>query len=514
MSFMNAERVIVSVVGIAATAFVYTKTNSPIIAGAVGVIALFFFMAAKSHDASYQQTIREADKMRGKGKAAKSHGSAEFAHYNDLKKGNRIREDGYIIGKFNEKFIRFKQMGHLITFAPTRSGKGVGHVIPNLLTHPGSVVVNDIKGENHAVTHRQRAKFGKVIKFAPFDDDSGAFNPLDFIRVGTPNELDDVRLVADLMIEVPQNASDPFWTNEAKNVVTALLYHVATARPPVLRNLGEVRYLLMQGKEDFDFTIKEMLKSKNEHVRRMAASLSATEPKVMANILSTAKSQTAVWDSPRLVKVTSKSDFTLEEIKTDIVSLFVVIPPEHLEVYKPVIRLMIGLSVAAMTRVPGKPKDNVLFLIDEFPALGNMEVIEMGIGYLAGYGVTLWMFIQDLSQMKATYKKWESFLSNCSVRVAFGTNDFDTAKTLSDMLGNTTIKVKSTGTSAEAMSITNSSKSANMSETARPLMTPDEVMRIPFDAQLIFFQGEKPVIAEKVMYFKDPHFKGKFDNWG
>ncbi|MBI1363239.1 MAG: TraM recognition domain-containing protein [Proteobacteria bacterium] len=425
---------------------------------------------------------------------------------NDLKTAGMAGETGFIVGKFDGKFIRFNKPGHIITFAPTRSGKGVGHVIPNLLTHPGSVVVNDIKGENYAVSQRERRKFNKVFTFAPFHDFSSHYNPIDFIRLGTPDELDDVALIADMLIP-EEGGSDPFWDREAKNLYTGLILHVATSRPPVLRNLGEVRYLIMQSKDDFNFTIKEMTKSKNEHVRKFGAALSATEAKVMASILSTARSKTAVWDSPRLQGITSRSDFQLADIKKEPTSLYIIIPPEYLDVYQPLIRLMVGLSLAAMTKTKGKPASPVLFLVDEFPALGYMKPIEMGLGYLAGYGVTIWTFIQDLSQLKNTYKdKWESFLANCSVRCAFGTNDVDTAKVLSDMLGQATIRVKSTG-------LSDSGSSANFSETSRALMTPDEIMTMPFDSQLIFVQGMRPVIAEKIMYFKDPAFVGKFDEW-
>jgi type IV secretion system protein VirD4 len=145
-----------------------------------------------------------------------------------------------------------------------------------------------------------------------------------------------------------------------------------------------------------------------------------------------------------------------------------------------------------------------------------MKPIESGIGYLAGYGVSLWMFIQDLNQIKDIYERWGTFLSNCSVRMAFGTNDVETAKVLSEMLGTTTIRVEGEGTSSDAgfkLLGSKNSTSTNVSETARPLMTPDEVMRMPFDAQLIFVQGGKPIVAEKVFYFSDPFFKGKFDSW-
>lgn len=463
---------------------------------------------------SYQTQMNLTRKLRGKSKTSGAHGTADFATWSDIRRAELTGSRGYLIGKFEERFVRFHKAGHLITFAPTRSGKGVGHVIPNLLDHPGSVVVNDIKGENFAITGRHRATFSKVVTFAPFADKSSCYNPLEFIRLGTNDELDDVQLISDLII-LEDNSNDPFWSREAKNLITALMLHVATSAPPALKNMGEVRYLLMQSKKDFDYTIKEMVESKNAFVRRAAGALTNTEAKVLASVISTAKSQTAVWDSPRLKAITSRSDFKLEDLKGDVpVSLYIVIPPEYLDVYKPVVRLMMGVAIASMTRTQSRPKIPVLFLIDEFPALGFMKIIETGIGYLAGYGVNLWMFIQDLSQLKDNYPKWASFIANCSVRVAFGTNDVETAKTLSEMLGTTTISVESEGKQKKVFSMgLFDDKSINTSETGRSLMTPDEVMRMPNDAQIIFVQGVKPIVAEKIRYFADRAFKGKFDKW-
>ena len=468
---------------------------------------------------NYHLQMRQLQGMRGKGSL--SHGSAEFATRGDIKKAGMLGETGLIVGKFDNRFLRFDKMGHLITFAPTRSGKGVGHVIPNLLVHPGSVVVNDIKGENHAVTARYRSTFSKVIVFSPFGEKSDCFNPIDFIRINTENELDDTKLVADMMIQ-DDNPNDPFWSREARTWVEGLLLYVAHESPPPLRNIAEVRYLLMQTRRDWELMVEDMLRCKNPGIKRVAASITATEPKVAASILSTAKSQTAVWDSPKLQKITSRSDFRMEDIKTQNVSLYIVIPPESLNVYAPVVRLMIGMSVKAMTRIAGQPKHRVLFLVDEFPALGKMQPIEEGVGFLAGYGINLWLFIQDLSQIKKLYDaKWETLIANCSVRVAFGTNDVETAKTLSDMLGTATIEVESVGTQkGSALKKLNplnalkaSTDSINKSATARALMTPDEVMRLANDSQLIFVQGMRPVVAEKIRYYEDPYFKGKFDAW-
>ncbi len=500
-----------TIVLLASTAFLTLPQFMQALMVWAGVMLVAYFILPRK---TYEKQISFLKGLRGR-KSTSAHGSADFADSHDLKQADLLSQAGYVLGRFNSKLLRFSKPGHLITFAPTRSGKGVGQVIPNLLDHPGSVVVNDIKGENYAVTARYRSEFSKVIKFAPFADDSSSYNPMEFIRVGTEYELDDASLIADMIIIVNEDAKDPFWEREAKNLVTCLILHVATSSPPALRTLGEMRYLLMQSRNDFDFTVKEMTKSKNKHVRKMAAAISATEHKVLASVMSMARSQTAVWDSPRLQAITSKSDFDPADIKKETISFYFIIPPEYLDVYKPVVRLMIGILLTTMTRSKGKPEKPVLFLIDEFPALGYMRIVETGIGYLAGYGASLWMFIQDLSQLKANYPKWESFIANCSVRVAFGTNDFDTAKVLSEMLGTTTIRVESGGHSKESgfNPMGKKNVSHNYSETARPLMTPDEVMRIPNDTQVVFVQGVKPILAEKIRYFADSEYKGKFDEW-
>lgn len=511
---LNLKTIIIAALGVIfISPFFVSPDYIPFVGilAAAGVVAYYRYGRPLK---GYEKQIKTLEKLTGRRHSA-SHGSADFAHEKDLKTDKLRGDKGFILGRFGKNFIRFNQPGHLITFAPTRSGKGVGHVIPNLLDHQGSVVVNDIKGENYAITARYRRQFSQVVKFAPFDEDSSCYNPLDFIRIGTEDELDDVSLIADMIIIVNPESKDPFWEREAKNLVTALILHVATSAPPALRNMGEVRYLLMQNSKDFQFTLKEMMQSKNKHVKKMGSALASTEPKVLSNFLSTARSQTSVWDSPRLQAITSRTDFKPEEVKHKPVSFYLIIPPEYLDVYQPVIRLMIGITIASMTRTKGKPEKPVLFLIDEFPALGYMKNIEVGIGYLAGYGISLWMFIQDLSQLKSNYPKWESFIANCSARMAFGTNDVETAKVLSDMLGTTTITTSSEGTNKEAGLLRRrvSGHSTNTSESSRQLMTPDEVMRMPWDAQLIFVQGCKPIIAEKLRYFQEPEFKGHFDDW-
>jgi len=186
------------------------------------------------------------------------YGTAAFATSRDLRRA-RLRREGLILGKKGGKFIRFNRPGHLLTFAPTRSGKGVGAVIPNLLDHPGSVVVTDIKGENYRITATDRRARGRVVAFAPFDDDidSARYNPIDFIRVETANDVDDARLIAE-MIVAPEGQEPNHWEREARVLVMGLMLFIATDLPPHRRNLREARMLLMRDRAGFDAVINAM----------------------------------------------------------------------------------------------------------------------------------------------------------------------------------------------------------------------------------------------------------------
>jgi len=447
------------------------------------------------------------------------HGSAAFAKASELRRTGLqsmgLRRNGFILGKKNGRFIRFNKPGHLLTFAPTRSGKGVGAVIPNLLDHPGSVVVTDIKGENYHITAAYHRSLGRVAAFAPFDPgiESAFYNPIDFIRAGTVNDVDDARLIAE-MIVVTDGQEPNHWEREARVLVMGLMLFIATDLPPHRRNLREARALLMRDHSGFDAVINAMRQSEHPTVVRVAEGFSQKEDKERSAVISTAQGCTEVFESPQLGTLTAKSTFRMEDLKNGVLSLYVIIPPEYVTVYRPFLRLMIGLATAAMSRNGKLPNHNVLFLLDELPALGHMRPIEDGIGYLAGYGASLWLFVQDLDQLSQTYKKWRSLIANCAVRQAFNVQDPDTAKLLSNMLGQRTVKVTNHGRSGRfGLFGWANSFSENSSETGRPLLAPDEVMLLPEDKELVFVQGCPPVLAEKVKYFLERKFRGRWKFW-
>lgn len=433
-----------------------------------------------------------------------SHGTARFATMDDIRRHGLIRKGGLLIGRKNGQRLRYSGDGHLLTFAPTRSGKGVGCVIPNLLTWPGSAVVTDIKGENIALTRQFRETLGPVYELAPLSGSAhaSALNPLDFIRTGTPFEMDDARLIAEMLV-VPEHGKANHWEREARTLIAGLLLYVRHHVPELDRNLGQVRDFLMQEAEDFEVLIRTMAISDHENVARISRGFSQKEAKERSAVISTAQGATELFESPELREGTRYSSFRFESLKDRTASVFIVVPPEHLESYRPYLRLMTGLATAAMTRNPTKPKHEVLFMLDELPALGYMRPIEEGIGYLAGYGAKLWLFVQDLDQLEKIYPKARSMIANCAVRQAFNVQDPATAKLLSDMLGVATIRMQSQGRSGPLpFRLLSAAFHTGIVEGARQLMTTGEILSMDPGRQLLFMQGMPPIRARKIRYFE------------
>lgn len=437
----------------------------------------------------------------------KTLGSAELATTNEIASagllGQWFGRPGLMLGRHEGRTLRYAGDGHLLTFAPTRSGKGVGCVIPNLLDFRDSVFVLDIKGENHDVTASWRRGVGRVHTLAPFDPAKATdrFNPIDFVRTGTPYDVDDARLIAEMLVDT--NGLDPnHWDREARSLLTALVLFVIYHRNPARRTLREVRTLLMRDRDGFDAVLEAMRQSEHPSIASAAEGFLQKEPKERSYVVSSAQSRTEIFESPQLTAMTADSTFLLDALKATPTTIYLIIPPEYLGVYRPFLRLMTGITMATLLRQRRRTDRRVLFVLDELPALGYMRPVEEGIGYLAGFGVQLWLFAQDLDQLEKTYPKARSMIANCAVRQAFNPQDPATARLLSDMLGVTTVTTTSEGrTAGLPFAALAGSFQMGTSHAARPLMTPDEVMRLPKDKQLIFVQGAKPILATKIRYF-------------
>lgn len=485
--------------------------------------------------------------------------------------------------------LEYNEDGHLLTIAPTRSGKGVTQIIPNLLNYAGSCVVIDIKGENYAKTGRYRGEIfpgAAVYRFAPFDDETHCFNPLDFIRVeadGRPNSytLDDTRLLSELLIP-DQASSEKFWITEARTCLSMLIFYVATRTGnPLERTMRSVMELLFpdpkpdeitEGRKPFAVVVNSLKQeaqlSENGLLTRMVVQFEEHDEKVRSGVLSTCRSAMGVWLSERLLYATHRSDFTFADLKKSMcrpvednpapTSLFLVIPPEYLHDYRSVLRTLIGLATVALTRehewdTPElreagwrpKPPCPVLFLLDEFPALGYMAPIEQGFAYLATYGVQLWVFVQNIGQLKELYRQnWSTFVSNAGATCYFGLSDPDLCESLSRQLGKTGEYELTYYTSSrqEGSSFswgsnrstswnnepgmshsdgTSDSNSTSSSDTLSlnkrwkddPAATASDLRALPASVQLVMLRGRKPVLSGLVPYFKCELFKGRFDTW-
>ena len=434
------------------------------------------------------------------------------------------------------KLLRYGGEGHLLTAAPTRSGKGTGSVIPNLLTYSGSVVVTDPKGENYAVTARCRRErlAHRTVALDPFDllsafglpPSEAAFNPMDLISTEGTDFLEGASLLADMLV-VPQGGrgggENAFWAEEAKALLSGLILYVAAketdgfGRPTERRSLLRVRELLTLPREEFRELMEAMQRSTlaGGLVARAAARLLQKEDKERSGVVSTAQSHTHFLDSSRMARVMGRSTFEMSTLKRERLSLYLILPAHHLDTYSRWLRLTIACALNEMVSVPnqyaGGPGNRVLFLLDEFAQLGRMDPVLRAVSLLAGYGAQLWFFLQDLSQLKGTYPdRWQTFLANTDVLQAFGTNDHETARLLSELTGEATIYVE---TGSESLSRSrgrhasrSEGRSQSYAERPRKLLLPDEVRRLPREAQLLFLGRQRPVLAQKLDYLRDGVF--------
>jgi type IV secretion system protein VirD4 len=447
-----------------------------------------------------------------------SHGSARWGNGAALR-----RPTGLILGRLHGQLLRYDGDGHVLTVAPTRSGKGIGGIIPNLLCDPTSMLVTDPKGENFAVTARARRAMGHtVIAIDPFNEvgGTGAFNPFDLLDEASPDLNDDAWMLAEMlaMQADARSAEQTFWHEEARALLAGLILHVATAAPAELRTLTYVRDLLTLPPDRFADLLGVMSESgaADGLVARAAARLLQKADKERSGVISTAQSHTHFLDSARMSAVLAESTLSFAHLKTAPTTIYLVLPPNRLDTYARWMRLMVACALLGVTRVANPRARVVRFVLDEFAHLGKLTPIQQAVGLVGAYEVRLWLIVQDLAQLKGTYpEQWNTFVANAHVLQAWGANDWDTADWLSRLTGDATIGVesenRSAGVSHGRQWQRQQSAALSVAEKARRLLLPDEVRRLPRDRELVFVAGERPVLAERISYLTDPEFAGLAD---
>lgn len=475
-----------------------------------------------------------------------THGTAAFAGRDDMSRADLLSGVGLLLGRqvFREplwslykpeiKRLRYPGPSHLLTIAPTRAGKGVGAIIPNLLTYGGSVLCIDPKGENARITAAvRRDELGQdVFVLDPYGVsgcDGSAFDPLAAIDPFGADAVDDARLVADTLVyDPPDQRGEAHWNEEAKALIAGLVLHLLTVGRAGERDLSALRAALTGSPEEFRRLLATMAANPacDGVIARSAHRMMGKSDREFAGVLSSAQRHTHFLDGPRMRAVTGSSDFSLADLKTGSsspkggsrpgrpITVYLVLPPERLATHGRWLRLMVAQALQTLARTPGRGGPSVLLLLDEFAALGRLEAVETAFGLMAGYGVRIWPFLQDLSQLRALYgEKAGTFLANAGVLQAFGVNDHATARLLSDMLGQSTVLqvTQSQGQSVTYGSLfsgveTSWSETSGTSTgpTGRPLLMPDEIRRMGPDEQLLFVQGQPPIRTGKIRWFDEP----------
>ena len=441
-----------------------------------------------------------------------THGSARFA--TDREARPLARDDGLLIGRDRKsgKLLRYAGPAHLLTIAPTRTGKGVGTIIPNLLDYPGSVVCIDPKGENARITARHRARFGAVHVLDPFGVTgiaSAAFNPLDRIDPAGLDLADDCMTLADALVyDAPGEAGEAHWNEEAKALISGLILSIVTSEPAPTRTLATLRDRLTLAPAAFTAQL-EAMQAQGGLAARAANRHLGKSDREAAGVLSAAQRHTHFLDSPRMTAVLGASDFSFADVKARPTTVYLVLPPDRLATYARWLRLMLAQGLTDLARAPASGERPVLFLLDEFAALGRLEPVERAMGLMAGYGIQLWPILQDVHQLRALYERRAgTFLSNAGVLQVFGVNDHDSAKLVSDLLGQETVVFE---TMSRAIDAEETGISFGAQHVGRPLLTPDEVRALPGELELLFLAGQRPVVAAKLRYYADREFAGRYD---
>jgi type IV secretion system protein VirD4 len=514
------------------------------------------------------------------------HGSARWANEEDIKQsGLTNQKHGVYIGAWHDEkadrleYLKHAGPEHILAFAPTRSGKGVGLVIPSLLGWEGSAVIFDIKGENWDRTAGYRVAAGHVcFRFAPVEEHSARFNPLAEVRIGTLREVSDAQNIAEMLCRSGKESShDEHWIKSATSLITGLILHLCyvAKRKNRFATLAELSNSLtplmsdltmpldLEGMDEQQVNVAREYFSqvmRTPHVEstsywhlrdgqktlvhpvvleKMQEMLNR-EDKEFSGVLSTAKTTLILYSDPLVQRSIEESDFTINDLKhfKYPVSLYLVVPPSDIERLKPLLRLIFTMAVNRLTeeleevrnsrikqalkkeeKFTPRPDHRLLLLIDEFPSLGKMPIFETAFAYIAGYGIKAYLITQDIEQIKDAYGNHESIISNCHIRIAYAPNKTETAEALSKMAGTTTILRAAVSYSGSRSSPLATNVSTNVDHISRPLITIDELMRLPGPvkegqgeaqrivspgAMLIFIAGQKPIFGKQLLYFQDP----------
>jgi len=451
--------------------------------------------------------------------AVTTYGSAHWASAKDVRSAGLLDEAGLFLGSLGGADLRHDGPEHVMAFAPTRSGKGVGLVIPTLLSWTGSAVIHDIKGENWTLTAGWRSRFSHCLLFNPTDGRSARYNPLLEVRRGA-QEVRDVQNIADILVD-PEGALERrnHWEKTSHSLLVGAILHILYAEEE--KTLARVACLLSDPDRSFVATLRAMMTTPHlgDQVHPVVASaareLLNKSDNERSGVLSTAMSFLGLYRDPTVAAVTSACDWRIDDLlhAERPVSLYLVVPPSDISRTKPLVRLVLNQIGRRLTErlqsADGSAPRQLLMMLDEFPALGRLDFFETALAFMAGYGIRAFLIAQSLNQIEKAYGEHNAILDNCHVRVAFATNDERTARRISDALGTATEQRAMRNYAGHRLAPWLAHVMVSRQETSRPLLTPGEVMQLPSDDEVVLVSGTPPIRAKKMRYYEDRRFTAR-----
>lgn len=479
-------------------------------------------------------------RARRSARATDAHGSARWATAKEVEASELLGGEGVFLGVFQRDaddrgvYLRHAGPQHVLGFAPTRSGKGVGWVLPTLLTWRESALIFDVKGENwsQSAGWRAQALGNRCLRFDPTcADGTGArYNPLLEVRRG-PLEVRDVQNIADMLVDPDGRGAKDHWDLTAEEVLVGTILHVLyVGQTKTLRGCLE---LLTDPGSNLTNVLSEMKdtihdpRGERGWIDALSGKPTCTHPVVASvaqsilnksdnersSVISSAVKCLSLFRDDVVAANTERCDFAIADLihHSEPVSLYLVVPPSDLSRTRPLLRLLINQIGRRLTEQldPERSEEGravrrkLLLMMDEFPTLGRLDFFQTQLAYLAGYGIKAFLIIQDLTQLYAAYGQHESIVSNCHVRVAFAPNKIETAQLLSSMAGVMTVQKARRMYSGNRLAPWLSHVMESEEESQRPLLTPDEALRLPDDHAVVFVAGGRPIWAKKARFYED-----------
>ncbi len=468
-----------------------------------------------------------------------THGSAHWAGEHEVNEAGLLdQHEGLLLGLWRGSrrlsYLRHDGPEHVFVFAPTRTGKGVGLVVPNLLSWPHSVLVHDIKGENWALSAgwRSQSLDSLCLRFDPTDTSGEAarYNPLQEIRLG-PHEVRDAQNVADILVDPNGDRARDHWDRTAHSLLVGVLLHVLYAEAE--KTLRRCAFLLSKPHQSLEETLEELLVTAHATnqsegwtdpttgeptlthpvVASTARALLDKSPNERSGVVSTALSFLELYRDPILARNTETSDFRLEDLMQldRPLSLYLTVPSSDLSRTRPLVRMLLNQALRRLTetlsfeggRQVRHYQHPLLLMLDEFPALGRLAFFQESLAYLAGYGIRAFLITQDLSQLYGVYGKEEAITGNCHVRIAFAPNKPETADLLSRMAGDMTVHMEQRSYRGDRFDLLLNKQYVAQQQVGRRLLTPEEATRLPDDEALVFVSGVPVIRARKIRFYDD-----------